>query len=526
MNMTIRSRLIIVISFLSLIAAGSGMLGLHGMRYANDGLKTVYEDRALVLERIARIDALLLQNRLSLALAITDPMVDIKAEAALIDRNGADIDRAWAACAALVKLPEEKRVAAAFGNAWARMREDALRPAAAALRNGDVEAAKLAQDRMRTLAAAVADGIAAVRRLQVEAAGREYDAAVQRYTVLRNFTAAVIAAGTLAAALFGWFLIRAIYRELGGEPVHAADIVRRIAAGDLSEQVAVRAGGERSLLAAMRAMQSNLTQTIGRINRATHTIGAASTQVASGSRDLRAQAGQQVASLQQTAAAMDEMASTVRQNAQYALDANRLAADASATAQQGGAVVAEVVNKMASINASATRIVDIIGVIDGIAFQTNILALNAAVEAARAGEQGRGFAVVAGEVRNLAQRSAGAAKEIKALIDDAVGKIGAGASLVNQAGATMDDIMSSVGSVTQIVSGIAAASERQAADIDDISRAIGGIDLGTQRNAALVDDVAGVAAALRDQALELDALVTVFKLEREPSAPAPLLAQS
>ena len=513
MNMTIRSRLIIMISFLSLIAAGSGMLGLQGMRHANDGLKTVYEDRALVLERVARIDALLLQNRLSLALAITDPMVDIKAEAVAMERNAADIDRTWAACAALAQLPEERRVAATFGTAWAKMRTDALQPAVAALRSGDVEAAKTAQDRMRTLADAAVQGIAAVRRMQVEAAGREYEAAVQRYAFLRNGMVGVIAAGTLAAALFGWFLIRTIYRELGGEPAHAADIVRRIAAGDLSEQVAVRARDERSLLAAMHAMQCNLTETIGRINRSAHAISAASTQAAAGSRDLRAQAERQVASLQETAASMEAMAATVQQSAADALDANRLAAGAAATARQGGAVVAEAVGRMASVHAAARRVVDIIGVIDGIAFQTSILALNAAVEAARAGEQGRGFAVVAGEVRGLAQRAAESAREVKALIDDSVAQIDAGAQCVNQAGDTMNDIMDSIGRVARIVSGIAAASERQAADIDAINRAIGSIDLVTQRNAELVDDVAGVSASLHEQAVQLDELVTVFRLE-------------
>jgi len=347
----------------------------------------------------------------------------------------------------------------------------------------------------------------------VDAAGREYAGAVRRYASLRNGMVGVIAAGTLSAALFGWFLIRAIYRELGGEPVRAADIVRRIAAGDLSERVAVRAGDERSLLAAMHAMQCNLTQTIGRINRAAHAISAASTQAAAGSRDLRAQAERQVASLQETAASMEAMAATVQQSAADALDANRLAAGASATARQGGAVVAEAVGRMASVHAAARRIVDIIGVIDGIAFQTSILALNAAVEAARAGEQGRGFAVVAGEVRGLAQRAAEAAREVKALIDDSVGQIDAGAQFVNQAGDTMNEIMASVGRVAQIVSGIAAASERQAADIDAINRAIGSIDLVTQRNAELVDDVAGVSASLHEQAVQLDELVTVFRLE-------------
>jgi methyl-accepting chemotaxis protein-1 (serine sensor receptor) len=511
--MTIRSRLIIMISFLSLIAVASGMLGLHGMRHANDGLKTVYEDRAVVLERVARIDALLLQNRLSLALAITDPMVDIKAEAARIERNVADIDRAWAAYLAVVRLPAEQRVATAFGAAWAQMKNDALQPAIAALRTGDVEAAKGAQDRTQQQAGAVADRIGAVRRMQVEAARREYDEAVQRYLVLRNVAAVVLLGGTLAAALFGWFLIRVIYRELGGEPVYAADIVRRISAGDLSARIVVRAGNERSLLAAMHAMQRNLTQTIGQINRAAHTISAASTQAAAGSRDLRAQAERQVASLQETAASMEALASTVQQNAAHALDANRLVTSASATARQGGAVVAEAVGRMASVHAAARRVVDIIGVIDGIAFQTSILALNAAVEAARAGEQGRGFAVVAGEVRGLAQRAAEAAREVKALIDDAVGQIDAGAQCVNQAGDTMNDIMASVGRVAQIVGGIATASERQAADIDAINRAIGSIDLVTQRNAELVDDVAGVSASLHEQAVQLDELVTVFRLE-------------
>jgi methyl-accepting chemotaxis protein-1 (serine sensor receptor) len=511
--MTIRSRLIIMISGLALIAAGSGMLGLHGMRSANDGLKTVYEDRALVLERVARIDALLLQDRLSLALAITDPMVDIRAEAALIERNVADIDRTWAAYRAVVRLPAEQRVAAAFGAAWAQMKNDALQPAIAALRTGDVEAAKSAQDRMQQLAGAVANSIGTVRRTQVEAARREYDDAVRRYLVLRNATAAVLVGGTLAAALFGWFLVRAIYRELGGEPAHAADVVRRIAAGDLGAQVAVGTGGERSLLAAMQAMQRNLTQTIGRINRAAHTISAASTQAAAGSRDLRAQAELQVASLKETAASMEAMAATVQQNAAHALDANGLVAGAAATARQGGAVVAEAVERMASVHAAARRIVDIIGVIDGIAFQTSILALNAAVEAARAGEQGRGFAIVAGEVRGLAQRAAEAAREVRALIDDSVGQIDAGAQLVNRAGETMNDIMASVGRVARIVSDIAAASERQAADIAVINGAIGSIGLVTQRNAELVDDVAGVSASLHEQAVQLDGLVTVFRLE-------------
>lgn len=526
MNMTIKSRLIIVITFLSILAAGSGMMGLYGMKRANEGLKAVYEDRALVLEQISRIDALMLQNRLSLSLAITDPMVDVKTESAQMEKNIAEIRRTWKAYLPVVVLPEEKQLAAKFGDAWAKMNADGLQPAVAALRNGDVEAAKAAQDRMQKLASEVVQGINALRRLQVEAAKSEYENAIARYTVLRNSAAIAIVLGTLAAALFGYFLIRNIYRDLGGEPDYAADIVRRIAAGDLSADVVLRAGDERSLLAAMHAMQRNLIQTIGQINQSTQTISVASTQVASGSQDLRAQTEQQVSSLQETAASMEEVASTVKQNAESARDANRLVVSASETAQRGGAVVAEAVNKMESINASAKKIVDIIGVIDGIAFQTNILALNAAVEAARAGEQGRGFAVVAGEVRNLAQRSASAAKEIKTLIDDSVGKIDDGAQLVSQAGETMNEIMESVGRVTHIVSDIATASQRQTSGIDEISLAISRIDQITQRNAGLVDDAAGASESLRDQAFKLSELVTVFKLEQRQGAPVALLTST
>jgi methyl-accepting chemotaxis protein-1 (serine sensor receptor) len=519
MNMTMKSRLIAVIAFLSMLAAGIGVLGLHGMNRSNEGLKAVYEDRAVALEEVSRIDTLLSHNRLSLALAITDPMVDVKAESARIEKNIAEIGKTLRTYQAAVLMPDEKRLAEKLASDLSKMDADSLVPAVTSLRNGDVEAAKTAQDKLQKLAPSVVQGIDALRKLQVDAAKEEYERAAARYAVLRNTAVAAILLGTLAAALFGYFLIRNIYRDLGGEPKYAAHIVRSIAAGDLTTQVALRPGDEHSLLAAMHAMQSNLVTTIGQINDATQAINEASGQVASGSQDLRHQTERQVSSLKETAGSMEEMASTVKQNADNARDANRFVVAASETAQKGGAVVADVVDKMESINASARKIVDIIGVIDGIAFQTNILALNAAVEAARAGEQGRGFAVVAGEVRNLAQRSASAAKEIKALIDDSVGKIDAGAQLVHEAGATMDEIVESVRRVTHIVGDIATASQKQTAGIDQISQAVGQIEHVTQRNATLVEEAGSASESLRDQAVKLAQLVTVFKLRSIDAAP-------
>ncbi len=526
MKMTIKTRLIAVITFLSILAAGIGMLGLHGMKQSNEGLKYVYEDRALVLEKISSIDALMLRNRLSLALAITDPLVDVKAESAQIEKNVEQINATWRSYMAAVRMPEEKRLAETLSNNWAGTEKECLRPAVAALRNGDVETAKAAQDRLQKLAPAVVQGIDALRKLQVDAAKDEYERAAARYALLCNAVVLAIVLGTSIAALFGFFLIRNIYRDLGGEPAYAAHIVRSIAAGDLTTNVVLLQDDDRSLLAAMHTMQRNLTQTIGQINHATQTINEASDQVATGSRDLRFQTEQQVSSLRETVFSMKEVAATVKQNAENARDANLFVVAASETAQKGGAVVAEAVSKMESINASAKKIVDIIGVIDGIAFQTNILALNAAVEAARAGEQGRGFAVVAGEVRNLAQRSASAAKEIKALIDDSVGKINAGTRLVNQAGGTMNDIVESVKRVTHIVSDIAAASEKQASGIDQISLSIGQMEGVTQKNAVLVEEAGSASESLRDQAVCLSRLITVFKLGNMQHMPVELSPQT
>jgi len=288
----------------------------------------------------------------------------------------------------------------------------------------------------------------------------------------------------------------------------------RIASGDLTSEISAVGGDETGeLLRALKDMNASLRKIVSEVRSGTDSISTASQQIASGNADLSQRTEEQASSLEETASSMEELTSTVKQNAENAKQANQLAASASEVAVKGGAVVSEVVGTMSSINESSKKIVDIISVIDGIAFQTNILALNAAVEAARAGEQGRGFAVVASEVRNLAQRSAAAAKEIKALIGDSVDKVGAGTKLVDEAGKTMQEIVASVKRVTDIMSEITAASQEQSAGIEQVNQAIAQMDEVTQQNAALVEEAAAAAESMQEQAQQLAQAVSVFRLD-------------
>ncbi|MFC5476287.1 methyl-accepting chemotaxis protein [Paraherbaspirillum soli] len=326
----------------------------------------------------------------------------------------------------------------------------------------------------------------------------------------------------VAAALVAFVIYsnRSILHTIGGDPGQAADIANRIAAGDLTLSIDVRPGDDDSLVYAMKSMRDSLLRTIGNIRTAADAIATASSQIASGNQDLSSRTEQQAGSLEETASAMEELTSTVKQNADNARQADQLAVTASGVAAQSNAVVSQVINTMGTIRDSSKKIVDIISVIDGIAFQTNILALNAAVEAARAGEQGRGFAVVASEVRNLAQRSATAAKEIKVLIDDSVDQVGVGSKLVEQAGATMDEVVISVKRVTDIVGEIATASKEQSIGLEQVNQSITQMDQVTQQNAALVEQAAAAAESLQDQAANLAREVSLFKLGNVQSAHA------
>jgi len=335
---------------------------------------------------------------------------------------------------------------------------------------------------------------------------------IERAGSAATFVTALSVAAVLLAIGAGVVIIRGLLKELGGEPAYAADIVKSIAARDLAVAVETRPNDHDSMLAAVRCMRDDLAGAVAEIRSGTEVIASASRQIASGNADLSARTEEQASSLEETASSMEELTSAVRQNADNARQANQLALAASDIALKGGAAVADVVHTMGSINNSAKQIADIIGVIDGIAFQTNILALNAAVEAARAGEQGRGFAVVATEVRNLAQRSAAAAREIKTLIDNSVGEIEAGSRLVEQAGTTTREVVEAIQRVTSLMGEISAASQEQTAGIDQVNRAISQMDQVTQQNAALVEEAAAASESLQEQAEKLALVVARFKL--------------
>ena len=390
---------------------------------------------------------------------------------------------------------------------------------------GNFDAArKIASERLEPALAAYLGAITTLRQFQSTQI-KSLSAAIQTEFASGQMLSMVI--GLLAIAIgivVAWLITSSLLKRLGGEPDAAAEIAGRIAAGDLGVVITIAPKDRGSLLFAIRAMRDNLSNMVGEVRQATDSIATGSREIASGNLDLSSRTEQQASALGQTAASMAELTSTVKQNADNARQANVLAASASAMALKGGAVVGEVVTTMSSINESARKIVDIIGVIDGIAFQTNILALNAAVEAARAGEQGRGFAVVASEVRTLAQRSAAAAKEIKALIGDSVEKVDQGSRLVDQAGSTMGEIVDSVRRVTDIISEISAASTEQTGGIDQINVAITEMDQVTQQNAALVEEAAAAAEAMQERAAHLAQMVSVFQLAGGQTVPATLAA--
>ena len=427
--------------------------------------------------------------------------------------SAAPLDQLFAASKGI--LPEEKQALAAIKEVEARTQPLIARLIELRLADNTAEAAALLD---KQAGPAFVDWLASVNRLIDLEEKLNNDAADQARKMSGSFfawmlvlLAIAVAIGSAAAAYIGNRLLR----KLGGQPDYASEIAAQIAAGNLSVPIETQPNDRTSLLYAMKGMRDSLVNIVSQVHEGTLLIAKSSSEISAGNQDLAARSERQASTLEETAASMEELTGTVKQNADNARQANALAESASSVAQRGGAVVAQVVETMASINASSKQIAEIIGVIDGIAFQTNILALNAAVEAARAGEQGRGFAVVAGEVRNLAQRSAAAAKEIASLISDSVAKVDDGAKLVDAAGSTMEEIVTSVKRVTDIMAEISLASQEQSTGIEQVNRAIGHMDEATQQNAALVEQAGSVAADLQGEAEHLERLVGIFKIARQ-----------
>jgi methyl-accepting chemotaxis protein len=509
-NITIKNRLIAIIGFMLIACVLIGAGGLLSLGSVNASLKTVYEDRLIAMGQLDRVVRLANRNQLVLAKALTGDQSKLGALMDGVEKDMADADAVWTAYSQTYLTPEEKTLAAEMSEKRARFVSEGVKPAIAALRANDIAAATaLVHGAVEARYAEVRKPLIALIELQLDVGKAEYLLSQEHYIDFRNLTIGAIVLAALLGIAGGVWLIRSISGPLDVAIAAAGEI----AAGNLAQQIDVDSSNELGrLLQALKAMSAALTSTVSEVRLSTDTIATASSEIAAGNLDLSSRTEQQAASLEETASSMEELTSTVKQNADNARSANALVVEASTHAQDGGNAVNKVVDTMGEIKESSRKISEIIGVIDGIAFQTNILALNAAVEAARAGEQGRGFAVVAAEVRNLAQRSAAAAKEIKVLINDSVDKVDAGGRLVDEAGATIRKVVTSVKQVSDIMGEIAAASSEQSAGIDQINIAIVQMDEVTQQNAALVEESAAAAASLQNQAEALARAVSVFVL--------------
>jgi len=516
-NMTIKSRLVIMIGFFSVLLAGMGVLGISGLSQGNDAFKGAIPlgDLGLIVDRMQRA-------RLNAVVSAYGRNVEIvKQRQALNEQRDAEIAATWQQYLTNTLTTEEKKLADDFGQQWKAYVEARNRTMELAALGDFDEAIKNATVVATPKFEAAHGTLFKLLELRRNSANTEYAHAEIHYQDTLNITITAVVTGILLAMLIGYLLVRAILGPLN----KAIEAANRVASGDLTAHIEVNSTNEMGkLLQALKTMNDNLLDLVGKVRNSTESIATASGEIALGNSDLSQRTEEQASSLEETASSMEELTSTVRQNADNARQANQLAVGAAEVAKKGGTVVGQVVQTMSSIHDSSKKVVEIISVIDGIAFQTNILALNAAVEAARAGEQGRGFAVVATEVRTLAQRSAAAAKEIKELIGDSVAKVDEGTKLVDEAGLTMDEIVTAVKRVTDIMSEISAASQEQSSGIDQINQAVTQMDEATQQNAALVEEASAAAESMKEQSRVLTQAVSMFKFtvrtERVASEPA------
>ncbi len=516
-NTSIKFRLMFVMGILSMLMTVIGVVGLYGFNQSNMAVKALYEDRLGPAVQMGSIlDVWYQVHEKTIATTNTKNIETVKRLAEDAQKLVKQNEGVWAQYLATNLIPEEVALSKTKGEQHTQYVQSINRVFQLASAGEFDAASQFAVTDSAPKFTALHDTVFALLELQKTASASEFTSSQSVFETTFMISVATIVAGLLLAFIFGFLLLRSIVAPLD----EAIEIAHKVASGDLTSNIVVTSTKSSTgrLLQALKEMNDSLIELVGKVRMGTDQIATASGEIASGNSDLSQRTEEQASSLEETASSMEELTSTVRQNADNARQANQLAVGASEVAVKGGAVVGQVVHTMRSINESSHKIVDIISVIDGIAFQTNILALNAAVEAARAGEQGRGFAVVATEVRTLAQRSAAAAKEIKELIGDSVAKVDEGTRLVDEAGATMDEIVGAVKRVTDIMSEISAASQEQSSGIEQVNQAVTQMDEVTQQNAALVEEAAAAAESMQEQAQILTQAVSTFKLSGNHSS--------
>lgn len=518
-NLTIRSRLIFVVSFLSVSLIVGGIMGIYFLGLSNDTVKSMYEDKVIKLSELDMTVRLMNKNQLMLAQAIAGKMAAFPDDDAKTDKYIGEIDQLILQINQMQEgllakqwSPDEKALLDKIVVARKRYGGEAVRPALAALKARDYQqATEILQGPLLERFLSLTTHFNELIKLQIDASKAAYDQGQQHYNLVRTLAIILTVFGVVVAAFMAWWLLTSITRPLA----EAVNVAKRVAAGDLSQEITVKSNDETGvLMQAMKDMNDGLLDIVSQVRTGTEAIALASQEIATGNLDLSNRTESQAHALSMTAAATAQMTSAVQQNTESAHHAQKVAATTREIAEAGGQTMSEVVSTMAEISTSSKKIVDIISVIEGIAFQTNILALNAAVEAARAGEQGRGFAVVAGEVRSLAQRSSAAAKEIKTLINHSVSKVKDGSRLVEEAGDNMEEILTVVGLFTDLLDTIYNASSQQSSGIANINQSVSEMDEMTQQNAALVEQAAAAAQSMQDQAIALEGAVSVFKLAR------------
>jgi methyl-accepting chemotaxis protein len=529
-NLTIRTRLIATMALLGVLIIFIGARGVFALHTSNNVLKDVYSNSMVSMKAIYEAQIQIDRARLSLDRVALSPDAanvpeTLKRAQDFMDGN----EKFWKSYLALPFGDGEKALADQVEATRVALVKDGLQAAVKAINNKDkAEIDRLMLSEVTRLFRLYTDASEKLSTYQLSSTEQQYaesQAAYQRNMLLAIVT---IVIGIVLAAISGVLLLRAVMQPLNQALSH----FHAMADGNLSTQIELGRKDEMGdMMEGLQQMQARLADTVRSVREGSDAIATASSEIAAGNLDLSRRTEQQAANLEETASSLEELTSTVKQNSDNARQANTLAVSASDIAVKGGDLVARVIGTMGSITESSDKIADIIGVIDGIAFQTNILALNAAVEAARAGEQGRGFAVVATEVRNLAQRSAAAAKDIKALITDSVEKVGTGSALVNEAGATMEEIVTSVRRVTDIISEISSAGREQEIGIEQINTAVAEMDNVTQQNAALVEQAAAASQAMQEQAVKLAEMVAVFQIAgsspvRRPAAAKPAAARA